>query len=159
MRSFLNDFKIMPASEKLLILAMALTVLSFFVQSALPPAVSAAESDSISAILENIIPSNTPVGRFFHDNLRKIGHFAEYGLLGIETALLLMLFVKRGMREFFISSVSALFIAFLDETFQIFSGRGASISDVWLDFSGFLALNIITSGIIIIFRNIKRKNI
>ena len=37
----------------------------------------------------------------------------------------------------------ALLTGFIDETIQIFSGRGSAVSDVWLDFSGAAAAILI----------------
>lgn len=68
--------------------------------------------------------------------LRKLAHFAEFGLLGTELTLLLRLRGIKGMHNICLSALTAFFIAAADETIQIFSGRGAQISDVLLDFAG-----------------------
>lgn len=68
--------------------------------------------------------------------LRKLAHFAEFGLLGTELTLLLRLRGIKGMQNICLSALTAFFIAAADETIQIFSGRGAQISDVLLDFAG-----------------------
>ncbi len=159
MRAIKDLFIKMPIGERVLLLTMALTVLFFFTQSALPRDISSAESDKVSEMLEWIIPSDTPIGGFIHENIRKIGHFAEYGLLGIEMAFFIWFYTKRKLSTLIRAASSALFIAFSDETIQIFSGRGPSISDVWLDFSGFLTLGLLTVCVLLIFYNIKRKNI
>ncbi len=133
-----------PMGALILAVAMVLTVASFFVQSALPPEASSAESDAVSDAIEPIIPSDTPVGEFVHPNIRKIGHFAEFGLLGLEAALLVFFYSKRKAIGALRSFVCAQFIALADETVQIFSGRGPEISDVWIDIFGFSTLFVIT---------------
>ncbi len=137
MNKIISRFKAKRKSERLLIFIMAATVLFFFIQSALPQEVSAAESNGISGFLESIIPSNTQIGKFFHDNIRKIGHFTEYGVFGVETALYILLFAKISKESLLSAAFGAFLVAFADETVQIFSGRGPSIYDVWLDFFGF----------------------
>lgn len=143
-----------------LIILMFITVLSFFVQSALAPEVSTAESDAVSEMIEPIIPSDTEVGEAVHQNIRKIGHFVEFGFFGAELAIYLFFFSKRRFLDYFVASSLALFIGLLDETVQIFSGRGPQISDVWLDFSGFLSVFVISTLIVnAVFKiiNLKRN--
>ena len=132
-------------AKRLLIILMCVTVTSFFVQSMLPPEISSAESDAVSGILELIIPSDTVVGRFVHSNVRKIGHFLEFGIFGAECAIYIFAFTKRRCFDFLVAAVGALFIGLIDETVQIFSGRGPQISDVWLDFFGFACCFAITA--------------
>ena len=132
-------------AKHLLVFLMCVTVTTFFVQSMLPPAVSSAESNAVSDILELIIPSDTVVGRFVHSNIRKIGHFLEYGIFGAECAIYIFAFTKRRCLDFLIAVAIALFVGLIDETIQIFSGRGPQISDVWLDFFGFACCFAITA--------------
>ena len=61
------------------------------------------------------------------------------------------------MLSSFIAVISVQFIAFLDETVQIFSGRGPEISDVWIDIFGFLTLFAITLGAAFAARVIMNK--
>ncbi|MBO5009958.1 MAG: VanZ family protein [Clostridia bacterium] len=148
-----------PLAVRILLLTSAVTILSFFIQSALPPAISSAESDTVSGFFGMLIPKDTVVGGFIHSNIRKIGHFCEYGLLGIQLALLTALsLTERKERLAFISHIFALIIALIDETVQIFSGRGPSVSDVWLDFLGFTVLFAFTYGIIFLKRRFSKNN-
>ena len=63
----------------------------------------------------------------------------EFALLGIEVSLYVALFARK--KIFMLASYPlGLFIALFDETIQIFSGRGSSVRDVWLDFLGFSTL-------------------
>ena len=125
-----------------LIALIAITVLFAFIQSMLPTEVSSAESDAVGDIVEEIIPSDTPTGSYVQNNLRKIAHFIEFACLGTEVAIYLLIFMRKPLYVLF-SYPLALITAFFDETIQIFSKRGPSISDVWIDFSGFLTLSLL----------------
>ena len=130
----------------LLIVLIILTVAFIFIQSAKSPERSAEDSDRVGEMVEEIIPPDTPPGEFIQINLRKIAHFVEFSVLGLEVALYVWLFARK--RSFILASYPiALFIALIDETVQIFSGRGSSLSDVWLDFSGFLTTATLFYGI------------
>ena len=130
----------------LLIVLIILTVAFIFIQSAKSPERSAEDSDRVGEMVEEIIPPDTPPGEFIQINLRKIAHFVEFSVLGLEVALYVWLFARK--RSFILASYPiALFVALIDETAQIFSGRGSSLSDVWLDFSGFLTTATLFYGV------------
>ncbi|MBQ8320847.1 MAG: VanZ family protein [Clostridia bacterium] len=152
-----EKLKKLPLGEWILIALMLITVLSFFIQSALPPEVSSAESDAVSDAIEPVIPSDTEVGEVVHENIRKIGHFVEFAILGIEAAVFLFFYTKSRAADFLCCTSSALFIGLLDESVQMFSGRGPAVSDVWLDFSGFAVFFAITYSVIFLFSRIWKK--
>ena len=133
----------MVSKEKILkfsLLALiAATVIFIFVQSALPPEKSSAESEAVGGVIEEIIPSDTKPGAFIQLNLRKIAHFVEFAALGLEIALFVSFFMRRRIFVF-LSYPAALITAFFDESVQMFSGRGPAILDVWIDFFGFFFL-------------------
>ena len=108
------------------------------------PEKSLEESNTSAEILENIIPADTAVGNFVFENIRKIAHFTEYGLLGIELALYVAVFTRNKKKSVLATLLFAFITAFLDETIQIFSGRTSSIADVWLDLSGFAVFSALT---------------
>ena len=126
-----NTFKIVLTS------IIALTVTSFFVHSLMPREVSSAESAGVASMLSNIFSPDTPLGAFIINNVRKIAHFCEYGVLGLELALYTVLLVKSKKRGAIYSFTFAHSVAFIDESLQIISGRGPMIADVWLDMLGF----------------------
>ena len=126
----------MNALKKILVLLMLATVAFIFIQSSMSPEKSAEQSDKVGEIVEEIIPPDTTAGEFVKLNLRKIAHFVEFALLGLEISAYVCLFARR-KNVILASYPLALFIAFFDETIQIFSGRGSSVKDVWLDFLGF----------------------
>ena len=71
-------------------------------------------------------------------NLRKIGHFVEFAILGTEVALFVLFFARK-LRYGIFSLIFSPLVALFDETIQIFSNRGPSITDVWIDTAGFIS--------------------
>lgn len=75
--------------------------------------------------------------------LRKAAHFSEYGLLGAEIAGILRLTGGKGAlgalsgRNLLDMPLLGLAAAAVDETIQVFSWRGSSLIDVWIDTAGF----------------------
>lgn len=129
--------------SKIVLICLIIATLSFiFVQSMLTPEVSKAESDAVGEIVEEIIPPDTPPGEYVQKNLRKIGHFVEFALLGTEVAFFIFLFARR-MRYAAAAIVLAPIVALCDETIQIFSGRGPAIADVWVDTAGFVSFSLL----------------
>ena len=133
---------------RLLLIASIICTLCFtFYQSLLPPEQSSEVSEGVSDAIEPIIPSDTPTGAYVHTNLRKIAHFVEFATLGLEVSLYVIFFLPsfkasaRAKIKFILHSYAAApFVALLDETIQVFTGRGPAIADVWLDTAGFFLL-------------------
>ncbi|MBP7174603.1 MAG: VanZ family protein [Thermoclostridium sp.] len=71
--------------------------------------------------------------------VRKLAHFTEFGMLGVELALLLILYRPIRLQSILNGLFTGLVIALSDETIQIFFKRGPQIQDVWLDFTGVAA--------------------
>ncbi len=121
-----------------LLVAMLITVAFIFYNSSLPQKESADASDKVGEIVEEILPDDTPVEDFVLTNLRKIAHFTEYGLLGVEIALYVLLFERRRFYIFAPFSYGIpVIVGFLDESIQVLSERGPSITDVWIDIGGY----------------------
>ena len=70
--------------------------------------------------------------------LRKLAHFSEFGLLGVELCLLLWLNRQKSVQGFINCACAGLAVAVTDEALQLFSNRGSQVQDVLLDFAGFL---------------------
>ena len=127
-----------------LLIFTLLNLAFIFIQSALPPEESSKESSAVGDIIEEIIPPDTKPGAFIQTNLRKIAHFTEYGLLGVEFSVFCVFIVKRKIRSFKNSLFTASFVALVDETIQIFSKRGPSVEDIWIDIGGYVFFSLIT---------------
>ena len=126
----------------LLTLLIIATVTFIFVQSTLSPKASQEESDKVGEIIGEIIPPGTPAGDYVQKNVRKIAHFTEFFILGCEVALYVILFLPR-LKWALLSLPLAILVAFFDESIQVLSKRGPSITDVWIDFFGFFAAGVI----------------
>ncbi len=113
-----------------------------YAQSMLPPEKSSDQSDKVGEIVGEIIPPDTKPGQFVQLNLRKIAHFVEFFMLGITLSLYVSVFHFDGI-HIALSYPMALFLAFIDESIQLFTDRGPSVKDVWLDFLGFVASSVI----------------
>ena len=112
---------------------------------------SAALSQGLTAWLRSI---GIPVTDHF---VRKLAHFCEFGLLGVELMLLFWLRSGLRLRELCLSALAAFLAAAIDETIQIFTGRGAQIKDVLLDFTGALT-GILFCALLLRKGLAKRKN-
>ena len=147
--------------KKILVAVVTLTVGFIFTQSLLPQSVSGEESAAVSGWLASIFPVTTPLGGFIAANVRKIAHFVEFGAFGLELALFLILYAENKRKSFVAVLLAGFFTAFIDETLQIFSGRGPSVADVWLDYSGFLTFFALTLAVRLLFKIIeeRRKNV
>ena len=151
--------KWMTVLRYVLIVLIIATVLFIFIQSMLPKDKSKEESDAVGGIISEIIPPDTPAGEYVQKNIRKIAHFTEFAVLGAEVALYLILFMPK-IRYMLFAYPTALILAFFDESIQIFSGRGPSISDVWIDFFGFFAATAVfyaVYAVICLIRNRRKR--
>ena len=71
--------------------------------------------------------------------VRKMAHFTEFACLGGLSCGLLATARTVKLHPFFHVWAGGFFVAAIDETIQIFTGRGSQLQDVWLDFAGFSA--------------------
>ncbi|MBS1402652.1 MAG: VanZ family protein [Oscillospiraceae bacterium] len=109
-------------------------------QSMLPAEQSEGESGSLLLFVQQVLPWMT------EHLLRKAAHFTEYAILG---ALCFCAF--RFSRRYHLPSVllCGLSAALTDETIQLFvPGRSGQVSDVWLDFAGYLCA--VLAGLLIV---------
>lgn len=108
-----------PNVKKILIVVWIVLIWG---QSFLSQEASAEESGQLFELLKQILPFLT------HHLVRKLAHFTEYAVLGL---------LVRNEKDVLSSCVGFCWIiAFLDETIQIFTGRGPMIQDVWIDLFG-----------------------
>lgn len=70
--------------------------------------------------------------------LRKLAHFSEFGLLGMELCVLVLLNRRQSVQSFVNCAFAGLSVAVTDEALQLISDRGSQVQDVLLDFAGFL---------------------
>ena len=116
------------------VLFTVLTVLWIAViwgHSLMPADLSKQESGGLLSLLIQYLPWLTD------HIIRKAAHFTEYAILGA----LLFGATKGGRRSPAFPPLAGILTAMTDESIQLFSdGRSGQVTDVWLDFAGFLLL-------------------
>lgn len=122
--------------RKTLIVLIILTLSFIWIHSAIGKEGSSAESswifERVRWLLELLVgPERATVAL-----LRKLAHFTEFFFLGSEVMLLYSDLGRKGIRSVSAVLLQCNFCAFLDETIQIFSGRGPAVSDIWIDTFG-----------------------
>ncbi len=142
--------KIKLALRWALLLSMLLTVVFIFANSLKSKEESSEQSSAFGDFIAEIIPPDSDLGKFIEEYLRKIAHFTEYGLLGIELALYICFYTKQRIRLALASLPLSFFIGFIDESLQYISDRGPSISDVWIDAGGFLLFSALVYAIYVL---------
>ncbi len=131
----------------ILIVAIALTIIFIFSNSLKTKDQSLEDSNAVGGFISSIFPPESDIGKFILEYIRKIAHFTEYGLLGIEAAILVIFYFKKRICAALVSLNLSLIVAFIDESLQYISDRGPSISDVWIDVGGFAFFSLIAYGI------------
>lgn len=118
-------------------ITIVLTLLFIWGNSILPATISAQISNGVIDFVKNIIGWIDPIpdDTGITINIRKLGHFLEFALLGIQFTCLTYNNLKKSSSMLLLIGVM---VALIDETIQMFSkGRAAMIGDVWLDLSGY----------------------
>ena len=91
-------------------------------------------------------------------SVRKMAHFTEFAALGAVASLLFKRFLKnKGIYALGIA-LCGIFVALMDETIQIFSHRGSSVLDVWIDVFGYAVGCFIVAMIVLVCTKLKNKN-
>ena len=136
--------------RKIVFILAILVLLFIWGQSLLPQAVSARESGWITLNIVRPLLSLFGINTISGNLVRKLAHVTEFFVL---STLVTLLFRGKILKSLFICFI----IAFLDESIQLFSGRGSQIRDVWIDLIGVgigLAVGFL---IIFIFRKHRKK--
>ena len=136
----------------ILLAMIAATLLFIWLQSTMSQTASAKESGFFLKLLLRFFPKkireNTALA---HQIIRKMAHMTEFAFLGAELTILLR-------RRLVVYPLAAgLFAALIDETVQIFTGRGASVTDVWIDFAGVVIGSAVALGVMAIVRAVRRR--
>ena len=137
--------KLLLALRIALIVCIICTLSFTFYQSVLTQEASAEQSEAVGGFLGEIFPPDTQTGEFVQENVREIAHFTEFFFLGLFLSLYVVIFlpsvgaaVRARVRYMIYSLIICPIVPLIDETIQIFSGRGPEIADVWLDIFGYL---------------------
>ncbi len=105
-----------------------------------------------------------PFNQFLKKNFRKIAHFVEHGVLGLEVFFLAFVIEKhiKKRRKILPLNVSTLLlvlntgfiVSFLDESIQILSGRGPSVRDMWIDIAGYTSFTALCFIVTLIVKSV-----
>ena len=124
-----------------------LTVCLIWSQSVLPTEYSASESKTVTEEIVQPIEEKITGRRTITDQVvRKWAHGLEYAVLGAQALLLTKR--KNGLRRPKLTAIGCgAAAAFLDESIQMFNGRGPEIRDVWIDIFGLLLGMLLAAGV------------
>lgn len=106
----------------------------FFTEKIVRPVIRAIAGESVAEKVSDTL-------------VRKIAHVVEYTVLGVMLGFL----TRKRNPGFWLVLLLGLATAFLDETIQIFTGRGSMIADIWIDLIG-----VTLGGLIVL--PIRKKN-
>ena len=143
----------------ILSICIAATLAFIWIHSCMGQEESSQESGFIYDLLCPFFELFVGKGNVTEHFIRKLAHFTEFFGLGLELKLLMKLvlldtpYILRMINAWTLGTMCAL----IDETIQIFSGRGPAIADVWLDSAGCLTGVLLMSLIIIIVNKHIRK--
>ena len=132
----------------ILLIATGLVTAFIFLQSLLPQGQSAQESGWFTEHIVNPLFRLLGMELTGDSIVRKIAHVTEFAVLSV-----LLVFCFRG--QIIKSAGLGFTAAFLDESIQLLSDRGALISDVWIDLIGVAAGSLFGY---LIFRTIFRES-
>ncbi len=118
---------------------------------------SAEASGAISHFVAELIGvGGGPSADEGHHLLRKAAHFTEYAILGVLSGLLFGSMNFDNVKKYVCAACVGFSVPLIDETIQIFSGRGPAIADIWIDIAGFTLGAAV--AFLIIFKKQKSKS-
>ncbi len=148
-----------PKKRKwIIILILGITILFIWGNSLLSKDTSKENSDAVKILLEKIFGYQSALAQFLQTYVRKIAHFLEYGLLGVEAVIATILYRRLQLQGLINCFCLGLFVAVSDESIQIVSGRGSMVQDILLDLCGFLCFAGIALGLTLMFRKKRLPN-
>ena len=125
----------MKKLKPLIVTFAVLSLLFIWTNSFFSSGVSSRASGYFTRILTPVLELVLGRGNVTEHLVRKLAHFAEYAFYGLWLAL----WMKCDDRQALNALLAGFITAFLDETIQMFTGRGPSIKDVWIDVFGIAA--------------------
>ena len=126
----------MKTERKVLLALIILTLLFIWGNSLLNREQSSGESAWVMQLIAPFLELFVGKGNVTEHLVRKLAHFAEFALLGLELLFWFKGQPKKLKSALLLAMAHGLFAALTDETLQLFSGRGSQVQDVWLDFAG-----------------------
>ena len=143
--------------RNVLIILFVLIICFIWGNSLLSAETSSRISNAVSELLTSFLGNGEGESAIDNTSVRKLAHFVEFFFLGIVASLLLRLLINDTRVGIALSGLLCLFIPVMDETIQIFTGRGPSLRDVWIDIGGY-ALGCLAVYLIVFIRVFLKKN-
>lgn len=144
-------------AKKILNWLILFTLCFIWSNSMLGREASSSESGAVMEIIRPVLEIFVGEGNVTEHLVRKLAHFCEFALLGAEVMLRFLLMEKTAGQAGRLAASHGLFAAFADETIQIFSGRGPSVQDMWIDFAGVICGALFSFAVAALIRRIKRS--
>ena len=115
-------------------------------------------SGAISHFIADIIGGEQGSTDEGHHLVRKAAHFLEFASLGAAFLLWARETIENKGTRLALCAFFGVFVPLVDETIQIFSQRGPSLTDVWIDVSGYVTGALICFAVIcLIGQAVRRK--
>lgn len=146
--------KPLTKSQQVLLCLIVVVSLLIWAQSLFPAAQSREQSDAVGGFLAALLGDGF-VASFLIENIRKVAHFAEFGLLGVLwTAFAYTRKTRLGLWLLIPGAVTAV----VDELLQLISeGRAAQAVDVLLDTAGYITGWLCVLMAVILWRFFRRQ--
>ncbi len=114
---------------------------------------SSQKSGTVTKLIQTVVDVVSPGSTVQEGVIRKIGHFAEFAVLGFLLMLCVRIYTKKYLQNIFIPLFGSLAAGVADEMIQLTSsGRSSEVRDVVIDFSG-AVLGIIICILCVILYN------
>ena len=98
---------------------------------------SRAESEAVLEVVRPLLETVVGEGNVTDHLVRKLAHFSEFCLLGVEMSALAWQSRRYSKKAIILTLTAGFLCGAVDETIQAFTSRGNQFSDVLLDFVGF----------------------
>ena len=125
----------MKKFRPLIITFTLLSLLFIWMNSFLPSGTSSRASSYFTKLAAPFLELFFGKGNVTEHLVRKLAHLTEYAFYGLWLAL----WMKTDCRKAINALLAGFITGFFDETIQMFTGRGPSIKDVWIDSIGIIA--------------------
>ncbi len=150
----------------ILAIILAMCIAFIFSNSLKNGAETISQSGMIKDIFDNILDFLKIDIKISEQNIRTLGHFAEFFALSCVLTVSILLIFPFDFKNPFTGKLFVYFlpiavsavVALIDEFIQLFSpGRACDILDVLVDVTGATAANLIIMGIVFIIYAIKKR--
>lgn len=136
---------------------IALTVLFIWGQSLLGQELSQLQSGSVQGFLGSLF-GEWVYDTFLYQNIRKVAHFAEYALLGMEWMGYRLTVHGERRPAWGLLCAFGPAVATLDELLQFISARAPRVTDVLLDCSGYICGGAVVFGLFWLWRRLRKDS-